>query len=103
MKIKTTELTGTDIAPAVAKMNTPYKAKSHRAALKATGARLTEPNAFGDSPNNKHWAAFDMYGKTSDEFMRVCASLGLYCGWYGVAGYPPDEGCTMVVAKHVRS
>ena len=83
-------------------MNTPYKTDIHLAALKATGAKITTPNAFGDPPNNAHWAAFDMYGKTHTEFERVCRELGLYCGWYGAAGYPPDEGCTMVVAKYVR-
>lgn len=83
-------------------MNTPYKADLHLAALKATGAKLTTPNAFGDSPNNAHWASFDMYGLTRAKFKEVCKSFGLYCGWYGVAGYPPDVGCTMVVAKYVR-
>lgn len=83
-------------------MNTPYSAALHLAALKATGARLTTPNAFGDSPNNAHWAAFDMYGKTRIEFERVCREFGLYFAWYGPAGYPPDEGATMVVAKYVR-
>lgn len=82
--------------------NTPYEAHLHLAALEATGAKGTTPNSFGDSPNNAHWAAFDMYSKTSDEFKKVCASFGLYRGWYGVAGYPPNEGCTMVVAKYVR-
>ena len=95
MKIKTKEII--EVA-----LNTPYEKGIQLAALKATGAKITTPNAFGDSPNNAHWASFDMYGKTSDKFKQVCAELGLYCGWYGVAGYPPDEGCTMVVAKYVR-
>ena len=83
-------------------MNTPYKAALHLAALEATGAKLTTPNAFGDSPNNANFAAFDMYGHTSTEFRRVCKEFGLYTAWYGVAGYAPDPGSTMVVAKYVR-
>jgi hypothetical protein len=83
-------------------MNTPYNAKLHLAKLKATGAKLTTANSYGDSPNNAHWAAFDMYGHTRTEFERVCKELGLYCSWFGVAGYPPDPGATMVVAKYVR-
>ena len=83
-------------------MNTPYEAKLHLAVLKATGAKLTIPNAFGDSPNNAHYAAFDMYGHTLAEFEKVCKELGLHTSWYGAAGYPPDEGFTMVVAKYVK-
>lgn len=84
-------------------MNTPYQSKLHLAAIKATGARLTPANAFGDSPNNAHYAAFDMYGETRAKFEAVCKQLGLHYGWYGVAGYTPNEGCTMVVAKYVKN
>lgn len=83
-------------------MNSPYEPKLHLAKLKATGAKLTTPNAFGDSPNNANYVAFDMYGHTRTEFERVCKELNLHCGWYGVAGYPPNEGATLVVAKYVR-
>jgi hypothetical protein len=83
-------------------INTPYKAGLHLAALKATGAKLTQPNAYGDSPNNSNWASFDMFGETRSKFQRVCEEFGLYCSWYGVAGYTPHEGSTMVVAKYER-
>lgn len=82
--------------------NTPYDAKLHLKALLATGAKLTTPNAFGDSPNNAHYASFDVYGATRTEFEKVCKELNLHHSWYGVAGYPPNEGATIVVAKYVK-
>ena len=83
-------------------MNTPYDAKLHLKKLKATGAKITAPNAFKDSPNNVYYAAFDMYGPTRTLFEQACKELNLYFGWYGIAGYPPNEGCTMVVAKYIK-
>ncbi len=82
--------------------NTPYKAAQHLSALIATGAKPSRADAWGNSPTNANYAAFDMYGKTIDDFKKICRELNLAFGWYGPAGYPPNVGATIVVAKYVK-
>jgi len=83
-------------------MNTPYKRELHLAAIKATGAKLSQPNAFGDSPNNAHWAAFDVPGESRMAFHEVCEKFGLYTSWFGEANYAHSGEACMVIAKYER-
>lgn len=85
-------------------MNTPYKASQHLATLRSVGkgVRLSTPNAFGDSPNNANWAAFDVPSASLRAFEDACKELNLYTGWFGEADYVHSGVSCMVVAKYVR-
>jgi hypothetical protein len=85
-------------------MNTPYKAELHKAALLASGkgVKVSPPDAWGNSPSNQHYAAFDVPREAKAEFKATCDRLGLYCGWYGEAGYAHSGVSCLVVARFVK-
>lgn len=85
-------------------MNIPYSNKAHLAIFKRRiqGIKVSPPNAFGDSPNNAHYVAFDVPGDKTTAFLALCVELHLHTGWFGEANYAHSGVHTYVIAKYVK-
>lgn len=85
-------------------MNIPYSGKTHLPIIKRRipGVAKTIPDAWGNTPNNQHYAAFDVPCDKTGQFIDLCTDLKLHCGYHGIARYGDNPSYTYVIARYVK-